>query len=193
MSEADRSLCLTVAAGLNALRALAALGLALTIIAVLLLASRPLHGHALAASLTTTAAAPSVVVPSVAAPSVAAPSVAAPSVAAPSAAASSAAAPSLATAQWMLAVLVLALALFERLCAVRIAFDARLFAALGSSQLPSLAALDQSLAGLGLRKNAQPGRELAARLSGTRRLVLMHLLVVCTQAAFCGLILWQTA
>ena len=183
MSEADRSLCLTVAAGLNALRALAALGLALTIIAVLLLASRPLHGHALAASLTTTAAAPSVVVPSVAAPSVAA----------PSAAASSAAAPSLATAQWMLAVLVLALALFERLCAVRIAFDARLFAALGSSQLPSLAALDQSLAGLGLRKNAQPGRELAARLSGTRRLVLMHLLVVCTQAAFCGLILWQTA
>ena len=156
MSEADRGLCLTMAAGLKALRVLAAFGLALTIIAVLLLAFRPLHGPALAATLTTTAAAPSV-----------------------------------ATALWLLAVLLLAL--FERLCAVRIAFDARLFAALAHGQLPSLGALDQSLAGLGLRKNAAPGRDLGSRLSGTRRLVLMHLLVVCTQAAFCGLILWQTA
>lgn len=71
----------------------------------------------------------------------------------------------------------------ERYLALRIRFDAGLFADLASGQVGDLAALDAGLAGLGVRNNLQSPRTLDDRLHGTRRLWRRHVLIVGLQAA----------
>ena len=138
MNSTQRQLCVGLAAGLEALRAVSALGLALTATGLVLIALRwPAAGSAPAA---------------------------------------------------LAAASVLMLGLLERLWAARIAFDARLFAALANGQLTDLTALDECLSGLGLRPNTSPARDLGSRIAGTRGLVRQHLAIVIAQAACCGLI-----
>ncbi len=79
-----------------------------------------------------------------------------------------------------LAVLVLLPA--ERVLALRLRFDAGLFADLAEGRL-DLPALDAALAALRLRRAAALPRALPERVAGARRLVLQHALLVLLQAA----------
>ncbi len=86
------------------------------------------------------------------------------------------------------ALLVLALTPLERYLALRLRFDAELFADLASGQIADLAALDAGLATLGVRKTPQPPRTLDDRLRGSRRLWRFHaavaiLIAACTAIA----------
>ncbi|OOG87301.1 hypothetical protein B0E41_04230, partial [Hydrogenophaga sp. A37] len=74
--------------------------------------------------------------------------------------------------------LVLLCGLMERYFAFRLALDERLFHQVGHGHMPSLQALDTSLARLGLRQNALPERPWSARLLGARRLLQRHLALV---------------
>ncbi|RYJ02910.1 MAG: hypothetical protein EON47_05990, partial [Acetobacteraceae bacterium] len=70
--------------------------------------------------------------------------------------------------------LVVVLGLGQAFTALRVAFDARLFAALGDGRAPAtLAALDVALTGLGLLPDAKAGRPLPLplRLAGAARLM----------------------
>ena len=87
--------------------------------------------------------------------------------------------------------LALALGVAERVLALRLAFDARLFAALANGGLPSLNLLDQALAGLGLRAAGAVPRGLTERVWGTRLLVMQHVAVVAAQAVLVGLLLMR--
>jgi hypothetical protein len=79
--------------------------------------------------------------------------------------------------------LVLLCGLMERYFAFRLALDERLFHQLGHGLMPSLQALDASLAHLGLRQSAAPERPWSDRLLGTRRLLQRHLALVLLQTA----------
>jgi len=81
------------------------------------------------------------------------------------------------------ALLALASTPVERYLALRIRFDAGLFADLASARIGELAALDAGLAALGIGKSRQPPRTLDDRLEGSRRLWRRHALVVGLQAA----------
>lgn len=89
---------------------------------------------------------------------------------------------------WMLCS-ALALGLAERVLALRLAFDARLFEALANGGLPTLGLLDQALAAVGLRRASAHSRGLAERVSGTRLLVMQHIAVVALQALLAGALL----
>ncbi len=79
--------------------------------------------------------------------------------------------------------LVLLCGLMERYFAFRLALDERLFHQLGHGHLPSLQALDTSLAHLGLRQSVLPERPWSDRLRGTRHLLQRHLALVLLQTA----------
>ena len=81
------------------------------------------------------------------------------------------------------ALLALASTPVERYFALRIRFDAGLFADLASARIDNLAALDAALTALGVRKDPQSPRTLDDRLEGGRRLWRSHALVVGLQAA----------
>jgi hypothetical protein len=81
-----------------------------------------------------------------------------------------------------LALLVLALTPFERYLALRIRFDAGLFADLADGRIADLAALDAGLGILGARKAAQSIRTLDDRLQGARRLWRFHAIVAALMA-----------
>lgn len=81
----------------------------------------------------------------------------------------------------LLAAPLLALAPFERYLALRLRFDAGLFADLADGRIGSLDALDAGLAVLGVRRAAP--RTLADRLQGARRLWRYHAVVVVLMAA----------
>lgn len=82
-----------------------------------------------------------------------------------------------------LALLALALTPVERYLAMRIRFDAGLFADLASARIDDLAGLDTGLAALGIGKDPQSLRTLDDRLQGSRRLWRHHALIVGLQAA----------
>lgn len=71
----------------------------------------------------------------------------------------------------------------ERYFALRIRFDAGLFADLASARIDGLAALDAGLAALGVGERPPHTRALDDRIEGTRRLWRRHALVVGLQAA----------
>lgn len=77
--------------------------------------------------------------------------------------------------------LVLALTPFERYLALRLRFDAGLFADLAGGRIGDLAALDAGLAVLGVRRAAP--RTLDDRLQGTRQLWRYHAVVVALMTA----------
>lgn len=81
------------------------------------------------------------------------------------------------------ALLALASTPVERYLALRIRFDAGLFADLASARIDNLAALDAGLAALGVGKRPQHTRTLDDRLQGSRRLWRSHALIVGLQAA----------
>lgn len=81
-----------------------------------------------------------------------------------------------------IAVGVLLLAPLERLLALRVRFDAGLFADLGRGAL-TLSSLDASLHGLRLRGPAAAPRALADRVDGARALVWRHVAVAMLQFA----------
>lgn len=81
------------------------------------------------------------------------------------------------------ALLALASTPVERYFALRIRFDAGLFADLASARIDNLAALDAALTALGVRKDPLSPRTLDDRLEGGRRLWRSHALVVGLQAA----------
>lgn len=81
------------------------------------------------------------------------------------------------------ALLALALTAFERYLALRLRFDAGLFADLASARIDDLTALDAGLAALGIGKSPQSQRTLDDRLEGARRLWRRHALIVGLQAA----------
>ena len=91
-----------------------------------------------------------------------------------------------------LVVAALVLGLTERLLALRLAFDARLFAALAHGGLPTLRGLDRALAALGLRAASARTRGLAERIWGTRLLVMQHVAVVALQAVLAAVLLLRT-
>jgi hypothetical protein len=74
--------------------------------------------------------------------------------------------------------LVLALSPVERYLALRLRFDAGLFADLADGRIADLAALDAGLATLGVRRTPQRPRTLDDRLAGSRRLWRFHAIVV---------------
>lgn len=84
------------------------------------------------------------------------------------------------TALWAL---VLLSGLMERYVAVRLALDEQLFHQLGHGRMPSLQALDDSLARLGLLKSPLTVRPWGDRLSGTRSLLRRHVFLVLLQTA----------
>lgn len=99
----------------------------------------------------------------------------------------------------------LLLAVPERVLALRLRFDAGLFADLAeawvstaASPAATLASLDRALGALGLRRTApRPSapRGLASRVGGARRLSLQHAAVVLAQAALLAVALadhWAT-
>ena len=81
------------------------------------------------------------------------------------------------------ALFALALTPVERYLALRLRFDAGLFADLASGRIEDLDALDASLAGIGVGKGRQSLRTLDDRLHGSRRLWRRHALTVGLQAA----------
>lgn len=81
------------------------------------------------------------------------------------------------------AVVALALTPVERYLALRIRFDAGLFADLASGRIDDLAALDAGLSALGIGKDKPSQRTLDDRLQGSRRLWRRHALIVGLQAA----------
>ena len=81
------------------------------------------------------------------------------------------------------ALFALALTPFERYLALRVRFDAGLFADLASGRIADLGALDAGLAGIGVGKGPQSLRTLDDRLHGSRRLWRRHALIVGLQAA----------
>lgn len=81
------------------------------------------------------------------------------------------------------ALLVLALTPLERYLALRLHFDAGLFADLASGHIADLTALDAGLVTLGVRKTPQAPRTLDDRLKGSRRLWRFHAMVVALIAA----------
>ncbi len=81
------------------------------------------------------------------------------------------------------ALLALALTPGERYLALRIRFDAGLFADLASARIDDLAGLDTGLAALGIGKGRRSLRALDERLHGSRRLWQRHALIVGLQAA----------
>ena len=82
-----------------------------------------------------------------------------------------------------LALLVLALTPLERYLALRLRFDAGLFADLASGRIADLTALDAGLVTLGVRKAPQSPRTLDDRLRGSRRLWRFHAMVAILIAA----------
>lgn len=66
--------------------------------------------------------------------------------------------------------LLVPLAVVERVLAVRVAFDARLFARLADGTLPGLPALDHGLQQVLGMPAGKAGRPLAPRMAGARRL-----------------------
>lgn len=72
------------------------------------------------------------------------------------------------------ALLTLVLTPLERYLALRLRFDAGLFADLASGRIAGLDALDHGLAMLGVGKRAQAPRTLDERLAGGRRLWRRH-------------------
>ncbi len=80
------------------------------------------------------------------------------------------------------ALLVLTLTPLERYLALRLRFDAGLFAELADGRIADLAALDAGLAMLGVRNAARSSRTLDDRLRGARRLWRFHA-IVCTMMA----------
>lgn len=72
---------------------------------------------------------------------------------------------------------------FERYFALRIRFDAGLFADLASGRIDDLVALDAGLSALGVGKDKPSPRTLDDRLEGTRRLWRRYALIVGLQAA----------
>lgn len=83
-----------------------------------------------------------------------------------------------------MALAVLVLTPFERYLALRLRFDAGLFADLANGHIADLGALDAGLAALGIRKAAQSNRTLADRLQGARRLWRYYALVAILMAVF---------
>jgi hypothetical protein len=83
-----------------------------------------------------------------------------------------------------MALAVLVLTPFERYLALRLRFDAGLFADLANGRIADLGALDAGLAALGIRKAAQSSRTLADRLQGARRLWGYYALVAILMAVF---------
>lgn len=81
------------------------------------------------------------------------------------------------------ALIALALTPVERYLALRIRFDAGLFADLASGRIADLAALDAGLAVFGIGKRQQATRALDDRLRGSRRLWRRHAAIVGLQAA----------
>lgn len=81
------------------------------------------------------------------------------------------------------ALIALALTPVERYLALRIRFDAGLFADLASGRIDDLAALDAGLSALGIGKDKPSPRALDDRLEGARRLWRHHALIVGLQAA----------
>ena len=90
-------------------------------------------------------------------------------------------------AAWLLAVL--AATPVERVLALRLSFDAGLFADLAQARSPqpvALAALDQALQTLRLRAAAVHTRPLAERARGAQRLIAWH--AGCAALQFAGLL-----
>lgn len=83
--------------------------------------------------------------------------------------------------------LVLALSPIERYLALRLRFDAGLFADLADGRIADLAALDVGLAAIGVRKTPSRPRSLDDRLAGSRRLWRFHAIVVALMALGTGL------
>lgn len=83
--------------------------------------------------------------------------------------------------------LVLALSPVERYLALRLRFDAGLFADLADGRIADLAALDAGLATLGVRRTPPRPRSLADRLAGSRRLWRFHAIIVALMAVGTGL------
>ncbi len=81
------------------------------------------------------------------------------------------------------ALIALALTPVERYLALRIRFDAGLFADLTTARINDLAALDAGLSALGVGKDTPSLRTLDDRLEGARRLWRRYALTVGLQAA----------
>jgi hypothetical protein len=81
------------------------------------------------------------------------------------------------------ALLVLVLTPLERYLALRLRFDAGLFADLASGRIADLTVLDAGLVTLGVRKTPQPPRSLDDRLRGSLRLSRFHAIVAVLIAA----------
>lgn len=76
------------------------------------------------------------------------------------------------------AVVALALTPFERYLALRLRFDAGLFADLASGRIDDLAALDAGLSALGIGKDKPSLRTLDDRFEGARRLWRRYALII---------------
>ncbi len=82
--------------------------------------------------------------------------------------------------------LVVLLGLGQAFYALRVDFDARLFAALGSGSPPeTLGRLDVALIGLGLLPQAKAGRALEPRLAGAMRLMRWQAALLAGQLLVC--------
>jgi hypothetical protein len=82
-------------------------------------------------------------------------------------------------------ILVLLLLPLERYFALRLGFDAGLFAEMAGGGIDSLSGLDRALAALGLRKADAMQRSLEERTRGAMRLWRRHAAVVVLQVLLC--------
>ncbi|WP_439817662.1 hypothetical protein [Zavarzinia sp. CC-PAN008] len=80
---------------------------------------------------------------------------------------------------WPIGLAVLALGLAQGWIALRVGFDARLFARL--AQAPDLDAFDAAMTSQGLMPAAKAGRPAALRIAGARRLMAMQVALLGTQ------------
>lgn len=89
---------------------------------------------------------------------------------------------SLALVSWLGFAGVIVLGVAERYLAFRLRLDAGLFNDLATQNIVSLAALDNALHSLGLRKAPDAPRTLQDRVLGTRQLLQRHAIVVICQS-----------
>lgn len=89
---------------------------------------------------------------------------------------------SLPLVSWLGFAAVVLLGLPERYLAFRLRLDAGLFNDLAAQNMPSLAALDNALQCLGLRKATDAPRTLQDRVLGARQLLQRHAIVVVCQS-----------
>ncbi|MEJ8811811.1 hypothetical protein WKW77_12090 [Variovorax ureilyticus] len=96
---------------------------------------------------------------------------------------------SLPSVSWAAYAVVALVGLLERYLALRLRLDAGMYEALARGAIGSLAALDGTLEGLGLRRTADASRPLADRVLLARQLMQRHSIAVAVQTVMFALAL----